>query len=60
MTRNDFYQKALLQIASNCKFGNGHSSYYDYDSWAKRIHDAAEALLYIAEENSSFDATEML
>ena len=55
MTRNEFYQKALLQIASNSAFGNGHGSFVDYCSWAKRIHEAAATLTDIAQKNSSFD-----
>ena len=55
MTRNEFYQKALLQIASNSAFGNGHGNYVDYCSWAKRIHEAAATLTDIAQKHSSFD-----
>ena len=55
MTKNQFYQKALLQIASNSAFGNGRHSYVDYGYWSKKIHEAAEALTYIASRNSNFD-----
>ena len=55
MTENEFYQKALLSIASNHAFGNGEFSYIDYGRWAKRIHDAADALTDIALKNSHFD-----
>ena len=58
MTENEFYQRALLLIASNSAFGNGRGSYVDYTSWAKRIHEAAEALLYVAERHSHFDDDE--
>lgn len=55
MTRKEFYLKALLQIASNSAFGNGHGSYIDYASWAKRIHEAACSLLLIAQKHCTFD-----
>lgn len=58
MTEKEFYQRALLRIASNSAFGNGHGSYVDYHSWAKRIHEAAEALLYVAERHRHFDDDE--
>ena len=58
MTVNEFYQKALLQIASNSAFGNGHGSYVDYVSWAKKIHEAAEALSCVAERHSHFGDNE--
>ena len=55
MTTTEFYQRALLRIASNSAFGSGRGSYLDYVSWAERIHDAAEALLHIAKKHSGFD-----
>ena len=55
MTRNEFYQKALLQIASNSAFGNGHGSFVNYCTWAAQIHEAAATLTEIAQKNSSFD-----
>ena len=55
MTRNEFYQKALLQIASNSAFGSGRGCCVDYISWTKRIHEAAATLTDIAQKNSSFD-----
>ena len=56
MTENEFYQKALLLIASNSAFGNGHCNYrINRNEWAREIHDAAEALTGIALKNSHFD-----
>lgn len=56
MTENEFYQKALLMIASNSAFGNGHSNYrINRNEWAREIRDAAEALTDIALKNSHFD-----
>lgn len=55
MTENEFYQRALLMISSNSAFGNGRHSYIDYGYWSKRIHEAAEALTYIALRYSKFD-----
>ena len=58
MTENEFFQRALLQIAANSSFGNGHGSYVDYYSWANRINEAAAALRDIAERSTVFDDDE--
>ena len=55
MTENEFYQRALLMIASNSAFGNGRHSYIDYGYWSKKIHEAAESLTNIALRHSKFD-----
>lgn len=55
MTKKEFYEKALLQISGNSAFGNGRGSYVDYGSWAEKIHEAANALLFIAQKHITFD-----
>lgn len=58
MKKKEFYQQALLRIASNNAFGSGRGGFVDYVSWAERIHEAAETLLYVAQKNSKFDDDE--
>ncbi len=59
MTENEFYFRALASIAGNSAFGSGRGGYVDYYSWAKRINEAALALIRVAENNGwEFDEEE--
>ena len=55
MTKRDFLHQAILGICGNASFGNGHGSFVDYQSWARRITEAAEALTYETERLAGFD-----
>ncbi len=56
MTRAEFLTKALFQIAGNSAFGNDYNgSYYSITGWARKIKDAALALLDEAENCGIID-----
>lgn len=52
MTKAEFLVKAMLKIAGNSAFGNDYQGgYYSIEEWAKKIREAAYALLDKAEED---------
>lgn len=52
MTKAEFLVKAMLKIAGNSAFGNDYQGgYYSIDAWARKIKDAAYALLDAAEND---------
>ena len=56
MTRAEFLVKAMLKIAGNSAFGNDYQGgYYSIDAWARKIKDAAYALLDAAENDCMID-----
>ena len=56
MTEDQFFNEALLRIASNSAFGSHRrSSYQSFDEWAKDIKEAASALTEIAIECNTLD-----
>ena len=56
MTVDEFFNEALLRIASNSAFGSHRRSHYQsFSEWAKDVSNAADALTDIAVKYRTLD-----
>lgn len=59
MTSNEFYCRALLQIAGNNQFAiDYYNDEVSLTRWARNVENAAAVLTEIAEESKPFDDDE--
>ena len=59
MTSNEFYCRALLQIAGNSQFViDYYNDEVSLTRWARNVENAAAVLTEIAEESKPFDDDE--